>query len=83
MDYNERKMKTLSRLIEGWYTPERIYEFSEGKSKISIFSTRMALLRYYRQGLLHRRKTGHHREYEYRISERGRKRLEWLEKKNA
>ena len=80
MEYNERKMRLLNRLAGGWHTAKRIYDRSEDKSELGISSTRMALLRYHRQGLLYRRKTGHHREYEYTISKRGKKRLEWLKK---
>jgi len=79
MEYNKRKMRLLNHLADGWNTAKRIYDLSEDKSEIGISSTRMALLRYHRQGLLYRKKTGHHREYEYTISKRGKERLEWLE----
>ena len=78
MDYNRRKVSILKQLLNGWHTADQIYNFSKNKPKTSIFSIRMALLRYYRQGLLNRRKTGRHREYEYRISKRGIERLQWI-----
>jgi len=78
-NFNRRKISILNRMASArWYTVKRIYELSEDKSRISIFSIRMALLRYHRQGLLNRRKTGHHREYEYKLSKRGIDRLKWL-----
>ena len=84
MDYNRRKASILKQLLSGgWYTANQIYNLSKDETKTSIFSIRMALLRYYRQGLLNRRKTGHHREYEYRISKRGIERLQWLIKEDG
>jgi len=78
-NFNKRKISILKQMADDkWYTVKEIYELSKDKSRISIFSIRIALLRYYRWGLLHRKKTGHHREYEYKISERGAKRLKWL-----
>jgi len=78
MGYNERKIEILRCVETGWCTPENVLDICQKGKSTTISSIQMALLRYHRQGLLHRRKTGRHREYEYRISERGEERLKWL-----
>ena len=49
----------------------------EGIGQFEIHAVRMALVRYYKQGLLNRERRGG--MFTYSISERGRRRLEWLE----
>ncbi|MGA3296596.1 MAG: hypothetical protein ABSD41_04005 [Candidatus Bathyarchaeia archaeon] len=50
---------------------------SQGDSRFEIHAVRMALVRYYKQGLLNREKRAG--TFTYSISERGQRRLEWLE----
>ena len=79
LDYNELKLSVL-RLLSDRYAMDSVAIASSlatlGKP-VDMHAIRMALVRYYKQGLLKReRKAG---LYIYEISERGRKRLEWLE----
>jgi len=82
MRRNELKAKILRLLESGSATPMEVQRgFSSQGLKIRIGSVRMALLRYYRWGLVvrkpaHRRKKG----FVYSISNRGKSRLDWLMK---
>jgi len=79
--FNKRKKILLELMRDGrWHTAKDIYELllPREKTQISIYSIRMALLRYFRQGLLHRKRSGYHREYKYKLSKRGFERLSWL-----
>ena len=51
---------------------------SAGKVQFEIHAVRMALMRYYRQGLLKRVRSGG--QFTYSLTDRGTRRLEWLEK---
>ena len=46
-------------------------------ARLEIHAVRMALMRYYRQGLVLRKKAGG--SFSYSLSDRGSRRLEWLE----
>jgi DNA-binding transcriptional ArsR family regulator len=77
--YNELKTAVLHVLTtEGWCDSNRIIDRTRSELGLSLSSraVRMALLRYYRYGLLHREwRRG---EYAYRLSDRGATRLLWL-----
>lgn len=78
MHYNELKERILRALLGG---PKDSVMLSEqlrtSVARLEIHAVRMALVRYYRQGLLTReKKLG---VFSYGLSERGRRRLEWLE----
>jgi DNA-binding transcriptional regulator PaaX len=79
MRYNELKATILSLLTtEGWCDSNQIIERASSESGLPTSSRaiRMGLLRYHRQGLLHReRRNG---EYFYKLSDRGARRLVWL-----
>lgn len=79
MRYNELKTAVLEVFTtEGWCTSSQVMEkvrLSKGL-EASPRALRMALLRYHRQGLLHREwRRG---EYAYKLSDRGAQRLLWL-----
>jgi len=78
--YNELKRLILSLFtvessLDGQDVVERLRK--EGKSDITVRAVRMALMRYCRQGLLHREK--HAGRYMYSLSDKGAGRLRWLE----
>jgi DNA-binding transcriptional regulator PaaX len=81
MDYNELKLHVL-RLFsaeEGMDSLSVSAALSADGVALDIHALRMALVRYYKQGLLRReRKSG---AYIYSLSTRGIKRLAWLESK--
>lgn len=81
MDYNELKLAVLAALSRlGWIESASLAgELAKSKGiKLDIHALRMALMRYYRQGLLKReRRQG---TYVYSLSERGIQRLQWLSK---
>ncbi len=52
-------------------------ELRQGDSHFEIHAVRMALVRYYKQGLLNREKRAG--TFTYSISDRGQRRLQWLE----
>ena len=79
LDYNELKLSIL-RLLSDHRASDSV-AIAAGLEALGIrlhmHAVRMALVRYYRQGLLTRqRRSG---LYVYEISERGMKRLEWLQ----
>jgi len=79
LDYNELKLSILRLLSDqGVRDSVAIASGLEASGvRMDMHAIRMALARYHEQGLLRRqRKAG---LYIYEISERGRKRLEWLE----
>ena len=79
LDYNELKLLVL-RLLSDQCVRDSVAIASGLEAsgvRVDMHAIRMALVRYYKQGLLRRqRKAG---LYIYEISERGTKRLEWLE----
>jgi DNA-binding transcriptional regulator PaaX len=77
MDYNKLKIMVLKTLdkSEGMNFHELLTSLKESPI-INPKALQMALLRYCRQGLLQRRKHG--RYYRYKITERGKSRLNWL-----
>ena len=80
MDYNELKIRVLS-LFEpsGELDSERVRNRLAGaKIELSDKAVEMALLRYFRQGLLSRtRRAG---RFQYRLTEKGVARRIWLSK---
>ena len=79
LHYNELKEVVLLALSQsprdGLALTEDLTRLSD--NRFEIHAVRMALVRYYKQGLLTReRKLG---LFSYGLSERGRRRLEWLE----
>ena len=80
MDYNELKLPVLQLLsIHGATNSGMlIKKLAESKEiTLDIHALRMALMRYYKQGLLNRERSGG--TFTYTISERGIQRLRWLE----
>ena len=79
MDYNELKLHVLRLLSDNRVRDSAAIATGLGAIGVGLemHAIRMALVRYYKQGLLRRqRQSG---LYVYTISERGMKRLEWLE----
>jgi len=80
MDYNELKLRILTVLAKGQNMDgtavARELSVSVGMT-IDIHALRMALMRYYRLGLLKRERAGG--TFTYSLSQRGLQRLRWLE----
>ena len=79
MHYNELKRLVLRTLSDqGLMDSSAVAaEFGAAGVELDVHAIRMALMRYYKQGLLSReRKSG---VYVYGVSDRGVRRLEWLE----
>ena len=79
MDYNELKLPVLNIISHtGSIDSGTLTKLlAEKKIVIEIHAVRMALMRYYKQGLLRRERTGG--MFRYSLSERGVRRLRWLE----
>jgi len=80
LDYNELKVRVLQILRqEGSLDSDSLGKrLAESKGiVVDIHALRMALMRYYKQGLLRRERTGG--MFRYSLSERGVGRLRWLE----
>lgn len=79
MDYNELKLPVLQIISEARSVDSGSLTtlLAEKKIVIEIHAVRMALMRYYKQGLLRRERTGG--MFQYSLSERGVGRLRWLE----
>jgi DNA-binding transcriptional regulator PaaX len=78
MDYNELKRHVLAVLAKG-HGMDSTFLSRELKSnglEVDIHALRMALMRYYKQGLLKRVRSGG--QYSYALTDRGVRRLEWL-----
>ena len=79
MDYNQLKLVVLRTLSERGSTDSSAVSaaLTAAGVNLDMHAIRMALMRYYKQGLLWReRKLG---VYTYGLSERGIRRLAWLE----
>lgn len=79
MDYNQLKLLVLRALSERGATDSSAVAAALSASgvRLDMHAIRMALMRYYKQGLLKReRRFG---LYAYELSERGISRLAWLE----
>jgi len=76
MRYNETKKYILETLEENDMDARSIYESLSESTNISIRAVQMALLRYYRWGLLDR--TREDGIYHYEITDKGIERLNWL-----
>jgi predicted transcriptional regulator len=80
MDYNELKIRVLNLFeASGELDSERVrFRLVEAKIELSDKAVEMALLRYFRQGLLSRtRRSG---RFHYRMTEKGLARRIWLSK---
>ncbi len=80
LDYNELKLPVLQIVAKmGSVNSNQLWKELEGLRGISIdiHALRMALMRYYKQGLLKRERRGG--MFSYALSERGVQRLHWLE----
>ena len=81
MDYNQLKMRVL-RLFDppSEYDSAQVREMlaGQGVHQHGEKAVEMALLRYWRQGLLTRARKG--RKFYYRLTERGLARKDWLVK---
>jgi len=79
MDYNELKLRVLAILAkrEGMDSTSVAREVTSAGVKIDIHALRMALMRYYKLGLLKRERAGG--TFTYSLSQRGLQRLRWLE----
>ena len=79
MQYNRLKQIVLESVSgNGWFSSKDIDRSlrNERNVEVSIRALQMALLRYFRQGLLERER--HSGRYLYRLSSRGGQRLSWL-----
>ena len=80
MDYNELKIRVLSLFeASGELDSEKVrFRLLGAKNELSDKAVEMALLRYFRQGLLSRtRRSG---RFQYRMTEKGLARRVWLSK---
>jgi DNA-binding transcriptional regulator PaaX len=80
LDYNQLKRVVLRALAEtGSTDSSTLLEklISAGSGEFDIHAVRMALVRYYRQGLLTRDRADG--RFSYALSSRGAARLRWLE----
>ena len=84
MDYNELKLKILRVLSKTGpadsVSLERVIAGSK-EITLDIHALRMALMRYYKQGLLRRERSGG--MFRYVLTERGLQRLRWLEEQRT
>ena len=84
MDYNQLKRVLLRVLADnGPLDSDSLLQTlnSSWKVESEIHAVRMALMRYYRQGLLKRVRSGG--LFTYSLTDRGIRRLEWLEKQTG
>jgi len=79
LDYNELKLLILRTVSEhGSLVSEDVASHLVTKGvRVEIHAIRMALMRYHLQGLLLRKKA--EGSFSYALSDRGSRRLEWLE----
>ena len=79
MNYNELKLLILRTISEGgsMSSEDVAARVITTGARVEIHALRMALVRYYRQGLLLRKKAGG--TFAYSLSDRGLHRFEWLE----
>ena len=80
MDYNELKVPVLELLVKHgpMDSGSVVRKLAESNGiAIDIHALRMAMMRYYKQGLLRRERSGG--MFKYAISERGVQRLRWLQ----
>lgn len=83
LDYNQLKRLLLRALADtGPMDSSSLFQnltTKGGADRFEIHAVRMALVRYYRQGLLKRIRSGG--QFKYTLSNRGVSRLKWLEEK--
>jgi hypothetical protein len=81
LDYNQLKRLLLRALADaGPVDSSSLFQNltpNGGADRFEIHAVRMALVRYYRQGLLKRVRSGG--QFKYTLSSRGISRLQWLE----
>jgi DNA-binding transcriptional regulator PaaX len=79
LDYNQLKRLLLRTIAESGPTDSvaLVQKLSSVGERFEIHAVRMALVRYYRQGLLKRERAGG--QFKYSLSSRGTARLRWLE----
>lgn len=79
LNYNELKLLILRTISEGgsMSSEDVATLLITTGARVEIHAIRMALMRYYRQGLLLRKKAGG--SFSYSLSDRGLHRFEWLE----
>jgi DNA-binding transcriptional regulator PaaX len=84
LNYNELKLQILQVLsVTGPADSNRLAKaFAESKGiTVDIHALRMALMRYHEQGLLRRERA--EGMFRYTLTQRGLKRLRWLEEQSA
>jgi DNA-binding transcriptional regulator PaaX len=83
LDYNQLKRVVLRALADKGPMDSDSLTQTLGSASVEfeIHAVRMALMRYYRQGLLRRVRSGG--LFRYTLTERGIVRLEWLEKQTG
>jgi DNA-binding transcriptional regulator PaaX len=83
LDYNVLKLRVLRLLSKIGPTDSSSLanSIAEGGARLDIHALRMALMRYYKQGLLRRERSGG--RFKYALTERGIQRLRWLEEQLA
>lgn len=79
LNYNELKLLILRTISEGgsMSSADVATRLITTGARVEIHAVRMALVRYYRQGLLLRKKA--RGSFSYSLSDRGLHRFEWLE----
>ena len=79
MEYNELKLRLLTILAEreGTDSASLSRELAQSGLGIEIHAVRMAVMRYYKLGLLKRRRVGG--MFIYSLTDRGLHRLRWLQ----
>jgi DNA-binding transcriptional regulator PaaX len=80
LDYNELKVPVLELLVKNGAmdSVSVVGRLAESNGIVmDIHALRMALMRYYKQGLLKRERSGG--AFKYTISQRGVQRLRWLQ----
>jgi DNA-binding transcriptional regulator PaaX len=80
LDYNQLKLIILQTIAKAPMDSNTLVA-KLGPGKFDLHALRMALMRYYRLGLLKREKSGG--AYVYTLSERGLQRLRWLQEQHT
>ena len=84
LDYNVLKLRILRLLSKTGPADSGSLACTIAETKeiaLDIHALRMALMRYYKQGLLKRERAGG--RFKYALTERGIQRLRWLEEQTA
>ena len=83
MEHNQLKIRLLKLVESNPQDSQRLRDLLKEKEGIDLSqrAVEMALLRYWRQGLLKRERKG--RRFKYVLTERGAARRDWLESRSS